>query len=104
MKQRKEYEQQLIEKAMKDEAFRKQLVMDPATAIETEFGIKIPETITINVLEENSHSFYVVLPAKKRETDDELTDVELEQVAGGYTTNITCFQDSWATCNDYICK
>ena len=54
MNQRQQLEQQLIEKAMKDESFRKQLIKNPGAAIEAETGINTPETIKIKVLEEDS--------------------------------------------------
>ncbi len=47
MNQRHQLEQQLIEKAMKDETFRKQLIENPGTAIEAETGINIQETMKI---------------------------------------------------------
>ncbi len=40
--QRKQLEEIIIYKAMKDEAFRKNLLENPKTAIEEETGIKIP--------------------------------------------------------------
>jgi hypothetical protein len=104
MDQRKQLEQHLIEKAIKDESFRKQLIENPGAAIEAETGMKIPETIKIQVLQENHQTFYIVLPAQKSLFEDELTEAELEHVAGGYTGDTTCFKDSILTCNDYICK
>jgi hypothetical protein len=38
MEQRKQLEQRLIEKAMKDGSFRQQLLNDPKEVIESEFG------------------------------------------------------------------
>ena len=104
MNQRQKLEQQLIEKAMKNESFRKQLIKNPGAAIEAETGMKIPEMIKIHVLEEDYQSFYIILPAQKRESEDELTDAELEHVAGGYTGDTTCFDNSWNTCNKWICE
>ena len=104
MNQRQQLEQQLIEKAMKDESFRRHLIENPGAAIEAEMGIKIPESISIKVLEESQQTFYIILPARKKEGEDELTETELEQVAGGYTGDITCFADSWNTCNKWLCE
>ena len=47
MNQRQQLEQQLIEKAMKDESFRKQLIENPGAAIEAQTGVKMPKTVNI---------------------------------------------------------
>ena len=84
-KQRKKLEEKLIAKAMKDEAFRKNLLENPKAAIEDETGIKLPDAINLKVVEENYATFYLVLPPKiNPETEDELSEAELEMVSGGY--------------------
>jgi hypothetical protein len=84
MDQRYQLEQSLIERSMKDESFRKQLIENPGAAIEAETGIKIPETMSIKVLEEDPKTVYLILPAKPIENADlELSEAELESVAGG---------------------
>ena len=84
MNQRQQLEQKLIEKAMKDESFRKQLIENPGAAIEDETGIKMPETLKIIVLEEDPQTVYLVLPqVYNQETEIELSESELEDVAGG---------------------
>ena len=94
MNQRQQIEQHLIERAMKDETFRKQLIENPGTAIETETGIKIPETMKIKVLEEDQQTVYLILPQNSARNDEiELSESELEKVAGGF--------DIWS--NDSVC-
>jgi hypothetical protein len=84
MNQRQQLEQQLIEKAMKDESFRKQLIENPIAAIEAETGMKIPEFVKIIVLEEDPKTVYLILPQNPvQNTEMELSVAELESVAGG---------------------
>jgi hypothetical protein len=95
MEQRKQLEQKLIEKAMKDESFRKQLIENPKEVIEAEFGKKIPESIKINVLEEDAQTVYLVLPQVSAQNSEmELTDAELNTVAGGTW--------SWDECDSFM--
>lgn len=85
MEQRKQLEQQIIEKAMKDESFRKQLIEDPKFILEQETGIRIPSSLNITVLEEDPQTFYLILPPKPvLHEDEELTEAELEGVSGGW--------------------
>ena len=84
MNQRQQLEQKLIEKAMKDESFRNQLIENPGAAIEAETGMKIPDYILIKVLEEDPQSVYLVLPQLPLQNNEmELSEAELESVAGG---------------------
>jgi len=105
MNQRNQLEQKLIEKAMKDELFRKQLIENPGAAIEAETGMKIQETVKIKVLEENLQTVYLVLPKFPiRDTEIELNNAELESLAGGCSVlSFVCPMDTWDD-EDYYCK
>ncbi len=101
MNQRQQLEQLLIEKAMKDESFRKQLIENPTAAIEAETGIKIPETMHVKILEENPQEVFLVLPfVPTAGADLELSEIELESVAGGHNDMWTnkVWQDSDEYC------
>ena len=81
--QRKQLEEKLIAKAMKDENFRKNLLENPKAAIEDETGIKIPEAVNLKVVEEDPATFFLILPPIiNPETEDELSEAELEMVSG----------------------
>lgn len=80
----KDLEAQLIERAWQDEAFRQALLSNPKAVIEAEFGQKLPEDLQIKVLEETPNLMYLVLPMNPDQlTDQDLSDEELDLVAGG---------------------
>jgi len=83
---RQEMERRLIEKSIEDDAFRQRLVEDPKGAVEQELGRRLPEGVRVVAVEETSDTIYLVLPSTSvagRE-DVELSDPDLESVAGGY--------------------
>jgi hypothetical protein len=70
----------IIAKAWQDEAYRKELVANPKGMLQKEFGVELPESLNIEVLEESPAKLYIVIPPKPT---DELSDEQLEGVAGG---------------------
>lgn len=57
-----ELQNQIIEKAWVNEDFKKELIANPKAAIEKAFDLDIPADINVEVLEETSNHFYLVLP------------------------------------------
>ena len=43
--QRKNFEAELVEKALKDDQFRQALLKDPKSALEREWGVTLPEDL-----------------------------------------------------------
>jgi Nitrile hydratase, alpha chain len=81
---RSEMERRLIERSLEDEDFRQRLLDDPKGAIEQELGGRLPESIEVRVVEESADTIYLVLPsASPLGKGVELSDQDLEQVAGG---------------------
>ena len=68
----------LVAKAEQDMDFRKRLLANPRTALKEDFGIEIPDDFNVLVHEDNAQTAHLVLPASL-----ELTDAQLQQVAGG---------------------
>lgn len=75
-----EVNQIIREKANENEEFRLALLNDPKSVFEKEFGVIVPEDINIQVHLENSKVLHLIIPATNA---DELSDEELEGVAGG---------------------
>jgi hypothetical protein len=83
MLQQNSIQEQVIVRAMKDEAFRQELLSSPKRVLERELGITLPQGVTIQIHEDTSTTRHLVLP-EKVPTDalGELSDAELEQAAG----------------------
>jgi hypothetical protein len=91
-KTRRDVELQLIEKAWKDDSFRAALRTDPGGAVEKALGSKLPAGLQVKVVEESADTFYLVLPAKpdRAPVAGQLTDKQLDAVAGGWSGNSPC--------------
>jgi len=80
---RKDIEARIITKAWKSEAFKQELLTNPKAIIEQEFGVEFPAELNVSVREENSTTLYFVLPLHPQIEGRELSEEELESVAGG---------------------
>lgn len=74
----------IAEKAWKDETFHKEVLANPNKVYEQYLGHPVPNGMTIKVLEDTADTVHFVLPAKPANSN-ELSDDELEAVAGGAT-------------------
>ena len=70
----------IISKCWTDESFKQKLLADSTNALKEE-GMEIPAGYTVNVLENSSKVINFVLPPNP---NAELSDAELESVAGGF--------------------
>ncbi|QVY64637.1 NHLP leader peptide family RiPP precursor [Polaribacter sp. Q13] len=78
--------QSIIQKAWEDEAFKQELIANPVKAIEELTGKKInlPEGKTIVVKDQTDKtSLFINIPAQPNMENMELTEAQLEAVAGG---------------------
>lgn len=71
---------QFLVRAATDEAFRAELLSDPAGTLKAE-GIAVPEGVEIKPLEDTDTVFHLILPPKLSE---EMSDEDLAAVSGGY--------------------
>ena len=75
-------EKEVILKAMQDDGFRARLMASPRQAIKEQFGVELTPDVDIDVIEETPGKATLVLPYPHR-SGDELSDWELDMVAGG---------------------
>lgn len=75
-------QEQLMARAVKDPAFRQEVLNNPRSVLAREYNVQLPEDVTVRVLEEAPNTLSIVLPPQE-ETVQELSDEDLEAVAGG---------------------
>lgn len=97
-------QQQLLSRAMKDEAFRQELLSDPKTLFEHELGITIPDSVTIQVHEDTSTTVHLVLP--ERTPGSELWEVDAAELERTYveTSYVTCTIGCTNACYSAVCQ
>jgi hypothetical protein len=89
---RAEIERRLIEKSLQDESLRQRLLEDPKGTLEEELGTRLPEDVQVRAVEETADTIYLVLPSDSPAGQGgELSDKELEVVAGGWDVHTSCF-------------
>ena len=82
---RAEMERRIVQRSIEDESFRQRLIQDPKAAVEQELGTRLPEGVRVVAVEESAETIYLVLPSTSMAGREggELSDLELEKVAGG---------------------
>jgi hypothetical protein len=73
--------QQVLQQALADESFKAQLLENPKEAIKEATGQDLPESLTVRIYENTPTLKHMVIPLNP--ANEELSDLELEMVAGG---------------------
>lgn len=76
-------QEQILERAAKDERFRQEVLTNPRVVLAREYNVYILETVSIRVIKDTSDTLTIALPPKQ-EAVQQLSDAELEAVAGGW--------------------
>ena len=74
----------IVEQAQKNPKYAAQLKSDSCGLMEKQLSTSIPKSVNVKVVEEANDTYYIVLPAMAKE-GAELSDSDLEKVAGGGT-------------------
>ena len=81
---RKDIKETLVRAALKDEAFRESLLANPKFAVERALGTTLPDKLKVVLLRETDDLMYIVLPKDFPDHAANLSDAELETIAGGF--------------------
>lgn len=87
MAQAGELKEQVLSRADSDPEFREQLKSDPSAAIKAVTGVDLPSGVQVVVVEDTAEQIHLVLPPPG--AGSQLSDRELEQVAGGEDDHTT---------------
>jgi hypothetical protein len=79
---RRDLETALIEKCWKDPEFKKTVLSDPKGMLERHIGQKLPAALKVFIHEEDANTLHFSIPPAPSNLT-ELSDDELEKVAGG---------------------
>ena len=84
----KRISREVYEKTLENSSYRQLFVKDPEGYLAKEFDVVVPENVKIVVVEEEptekiEGEVYLLVPIYQGDSDVELTDQELDTVAGG---------------------
>ena len=78
----------LVAQSWEDDNLRRRLLEEPAAVLK-ENGVEVPAGATVKTFEDDDDGDTIVLPVARQPAEKELSDQELETVAGGYFGSYT---------------
>jgi hypothetical protein len=75
--------------AAQNPKYKEALLSDPKATIEKQLNNTLPGSLNVKVIQEDPDTMHVVLPHVPAE-GEELSDTDLEAVAGGFLDKYTC--------------
>ncbi|MEQ8191343.1 MAG: NHLP leader peptide family RiPP precursor [Candidatus Eremiobacterota bacterium] len=82
----------ILARVLKDEDFKKSLIENPAEILSKEYDIKLPEGLTLKILEDTPEVKHVVLPCIEPPALEELSEEAIDKIAAGgrnYTLDVS---------------
>jgi len=79
----------ILARVLKDEDFKKALIENPGEILYKEYDIKLPEGLTLKILEDTPDIKHVVLPCIKPPELEELSEEVIDKIAAGGDANNT---------------
>jgi len=73
----------VVKFSLENPAYRAALLKDPKSVLAKQLNTELPSNITVKVLEETADTIYLIAPYIAPKEGDELSDTDLERVAGG---------------------
>ncbi|MGK0189173.1 MAG: hypothetical protein ACI9R3_004990 [Verrucomicrobiales bacterium] len=86
---RADIEDIVVSNASKHPKYREVLLSDPKKTVETQLNNTLPDNISVEIVQESPTKIFIRLPHFVAD-GDELSDEDLEQVAGGKDDTYSC--------------
>jgi hypothetical protein len=90
----------VLTRSASDQTFRSELIKDPHKAVRKATGVTLPQDLKIKFVEQPTDIDALIVLPNFLTVDSELSDAELEAVAGGMAeANAVCWDTCKTTCD-----